>query len=55
MDYISENKTSNKKAIKLNESKLKTIITEVVKQIFENTLDIDDSDAMPKPELFTAV
>ena len=44
MDYISENKTSNKKAIKLNESKLKTIITEVVKQIFENTLDIDDSD-----------
>ena len=44
MDYISENKTSNKKAIKLNESKLKAIITEVVKQVFENTLDIDDSD-----------
>ena len=46
MDYISENKTSNKKAIKLNESKLKTIITEVVKQVFENTLDIDDSDVL---------
>ena len=44
MDYISENKTSNKKVIKLNESKLKTIITEAVKQVFENTLDIDDSD-----------
>lgn len=40
MDYISE----NKKPIKINKSLLNKIIKESIKKIFENTLDVDDSD-----------
>ncbi len=40
MDYLSE----NKKPIRINKSTLNKIIKESIKKIFENTLDVHDSD-----------
>lgn len=40
VDYLSE----NKKPIRINKSLLNKIIKESIKKIFENTLDVDDSD-----------
>lgn len=54
MDYISENQTSDKKAIKVNENMLRQTISESVKKVLKESVEVDDF-SIKMNKLYTVV